>query len=68
VAEVGLPPRGGLTGPRELSDRGTRFDRPEGAVEPSLPEHNPRLHQTLVSVLENFFYQHYNQMLAEPER
>jgi hypothetical protein len=38
------------------------------AVEPGIPEHNPRLHQTSVFVLESFFSEHYNQMLAEPER
>jgi hypothetical protein len=43
VAEVGFPLRGGLTGPRGRSDWGTRFDRPEGAVEPTPPEHNPQL-------------------------
>jgi hypothetical protein len=38
------------------------------AVEPGLPEHNPQLHQTLVFILENFFFEHYNHMLAVPER
>jgi hypothetical protein len=52
----GCPPRGGLTGPRGWFDRGTRFDRPVEAIEPGLPEHNPRLHQTSGFILENFFF------------
>jgi hypothetical protein len=38
------------------------------AVEPGLPKYNPRLHQTSVFVLEKFFSERYNQMLAKPER
>jgi hypothetical protein len=60
MVEAELPPEG-------RSDQGTRFDRPAKAVEPGLPEHNPQLHQISVFVLENFFSEHYNQMLAEPE-
>jgi hypothetical protein len=38
------------------------------AVEPGLPERNLQPHQTSVFVLENLFFEHYNKMLAEPER